>query len=186
MAEGKGYGKCDLVKPSENSIHKRWLISLIILPFGVFFIFLIALSGTGYSDSMNLLVSWGAIIIVMALCAWLLIESMIFYKKDRDALPLGLITMLISINILFVLVLQILFNGLGFAVPEFSQNGRGFYFMITALIFLGLVIWTIIKGIVLIKGGKTKLGIVSLIVGEITGVVSLWFIRGALYIFSNT
>ena len=56
MAEGRDYGEGDLVKSGKNFFYKRWLISLIILPFGIFFTFFLALSGTGYSGSLNLIV----------------------------------------------------------------------------------------------------------------------------------
>lgn len=173
---------------SKRTFNKRWLISLIVVVVGTYFAFAIFMGDKpGMSEENIALLVWTTFLTYFTLIMWLFVESIIFLRKNKDALPLSLITAFFSLNILFVLLLQILFNAMGLAVPEFARNGRGYFFLISALIFLGLAVWTVVKGISLIKNKKdVNLGIVSLVVGGITALVSVWFIRGAIYIFTYT
>ena len=124
------------------------------------------------------------IISVLILMAgiWSLIEGIIFIRarENRDALPLALIAILIALYALFMGI-----GGIATSIFDLGAEGGifqsiGFIWIPVSVIVLPVLgIWTITKGIILIKNKENvKLGVTSLIIGGIITIPSLFLLFG--------
>lgn len=178
--------KTSIAIKNREAYNKRWLISLIVTVVGGFFAFGVAMGDKpGMTESQILTISLVTVFIISVLAAWLLTESVIFIRRNKDALPLCLMTILFSTVILLVMLISMISLAIG---PNFAflQWGKMAFFIIFGLIFSGLAIWTVVKGIILMKN-KTSVhvGVTSLVVGGMVLLASFWIIFGTIYYSFN-
>ena len=124
-----------------------------------------------------------ALILVSSI--WSLTEGIIFVKRkeNREALPLVLIAICISLYALFVGI-----AGIVVSIYDLVEGGPfqtiGFLLIpVLAIVFSVLGIWAIVKGINLIRSKKKiKLGIISLIIGAVITIPVLIFLYDLIFI----
>jgi len=142
-----------------------------------------------FSSSTNQILGIISTLVVSALAVWAMIEGIILIKKDRDARSLAVMFAFFAVNVLFMVLLQVVEVIFGDWVSKiFPQGvGIGFFLIPSIIIFPILEIWVVVKGVALIKEKeRVGLGVVSLIVGVLAMVISLWFIFGAIGMLFGT
>ena len=167
---------------------KRLSISVIVLIVVGFYSFMM-LFENNFSSSTNQILGIIFSLVVSTLAVWVIIEGIILIKKDRDARPLATMFAFFAANVLFMVLLQVVEVIFGDWVSKiFPQGvGIGFFLIPSIIIFPILEIWVVVKGVALIKEKeRVGLGVVSLIVGVLAMVISLWFIFGAIGMLFGT
>jgi len=124
----------------------------------------------------------GRLLMVLA-GSWFIAETIIFSVKNwKNSGYKAIIFMvwLLSLQILLTIFINLLDLVIG--VPPDILQGFIFWYLLSAIVFLILGIWAIIKGIVLVRNKiNVKLGIVNLVIGIIVVLPILVFL-GILFI----
>ena len=127
------------------------------------------------------IIAW---ILFLVFGIWAIVEGIIFVsrKENRDALPLALIAVLMALTAMLYGSFGIIMSIVNFGVEGGPFQTISFlWFFIAAVLLFVFGVWTLIKGIVLIRRKKNiKLGIVSLIIGAVIAIPFLVYLIGMI------